>query len=328
VSLKLGYHLSSEEHGPHELVDHARRAEELGFDFLTISDHFHPWAPKQGSSPFVWSVIGGIARETERIQVMTFVTCPIIRVHPAIVAQAAATSACMLPDRFILGVGTGERLNEGVVGAHWPAPDLRVDMFEEALEVIKELWKGEETNFHGDFYDVEQAKLYTLPDSPPPIYVAATAPRITRLAAEYDGYINTKPDEDMVKLFVREAGDKKPRVGKVDVCYAKTEEQGVKTAMDYWPHSWAGGSLNQELLSPEDFAALGEGNSEEKVKEAMPVGPDADELVKKVKEWEKAGFTHLAVHQYGPDQDGFFDWWESEVKDQLGATARQGSLSS
>lgn len=315
--VKLGYHLSAEEHSPPDLIDHARRAEELGFSFITISDHFHPWVPRQGHSPFVWSVIGGIARETERVQVMTFVTAPIIRIHPAIIAQAAATSACLLPNRFILGLGTGERLNEGVVGEHWPEGHERVDMLEEAIEVIRELWSGEIVNFHGDYYDVEQARLYTLSEKLPPIYIAATKERITKLAATQDGYINTSPDEEMVKLFLDEAGKDKPRVGKADVCYAATEDEGAKTALEWWPHSWAGGNLNQELLLPEDFAALEDGNSLDKVKEAMAVGPDVSGLVDKVKEFEDAGFSHVTIHQYGPDQNGFFDWWESEAKPEL-----------
>src|SRR5215207_5530625 len=169
---EFGYALSSEEHGPNELVELAGRAEEAGFEFAMVSDHFHPWTDAQGQSPFVWSVIGGIAGATERIRLGTGVTCPTIRIHPAIIAHAAATSAAMMPGRFFLGLGTGENLNEHVVGEGWPAPDERLAMLEESIEVMRLLWSGGEHTHRGDFYDVEQARLYTLPDEPVQIAVA------------------------------------------------------------------------------------------------------------------------------------------------------------
>ncbi|HYZ19642.1 MAG TPA: TIGR03557 family F420-dependent LLM class oxidoreductase, partial [Gaiellaceae bacterium] len=173
---EFGYALSSEEHGPRELVDLARRAEETGFEFAMISDHFHPWTDSQGQSPFVWSVIGGIAGATERLRLGTGVTCPTIRIHPAIVAHAAATAALMMQGRFFLGLGAGENLNEHVVGEGWPAPDERLGMLEEAIEIIRLLWEGGYQTHRGEFYDVEQARLYSLPEEPPPIAVAAAKP--------------------------------------------------------------------------------------------------------------------------------------------------------
>src|SRR3712207_4826795 len=181
--MRIGYFLSCEEFGPQELIRQARLAQAAGFDRVWISDHFHPWIDEQGHSPFVWSVIGGIAQATERLQLGTGVTCPTIRTHPAIIAHAAATSAAMMPGRFFLGVGTGENLNEHIVGHGWPAPDERLDMLEEAIEVIRTLWNGGSQTFRGDYFPVEQARLYTLPDEPPPIVVAAAKP----LAADVAG---------------------------------------------------------------------------------------------------------------------------------------------
>src|SRR5690242_135478 len=197
--VELGYALSSEEHDPIALVENARAAEEAGFTFALISDHFHPWIDQQGHSPFVWSVIGGIARETENLRIGTGVTCPLIRIHPAIVAQAAATCAALMPGRFFLGVGTGENLNEHILGDHWPAPDERLDMLEEAIELMRELWTGEKTTFRGKHYTVEGARIYTLPEEPPPIAVAAAATKAARLAGRCgDAFVGVAPDSDLI----------------------------------------------------------------------------------------------------------------------------------
>src|SRR5919202_36572 len=171
--LQLGYTLSCEEHGPNELVRNARAAEEAGFEFATISDHFHPWIDAQGESPFVWSVIGGVSQATERLRLGTGVTCPLIRIHPGIVAQAAATSAAMMQGRFFLGVGTGENLNEHILGDRWPAPDERLEMLEEAIVVMRLLWQGGFQRHRGKHYTVENARIYTLPEEPVPVMVAA-----------------------------------------------------------------------------------------------------------------------------------------------------------
>jgi len=215
--VELGYALSSEEHEPNALIENARAAEESGFSFALISDHFHPWIDRQGHSPFVWSVIGGIARETEKLRLGTGVTCPLIRIHPAIVAQAAATSAALMPGRFFLGVGTGENLNEHILGDHWPAPDERLEMLEEAIELIRELWKGEKTTFRGDHYTVEGARLYTVPDEPPPIAVAAAAPKAAELAGRAgDALITTAPERDLIEKF-EQAGGKDKQIGRAHV---------------------------------------------------------------------------------------------------------------
>src|SRR5687767_3809814 len=205
--MELGYALSSEEHGPRELVEHARAAEETGFTFALISDHFHPWVDKQGQSPFVWSVIGGIAEATEELRLGTGVTCPTIRIHPAIVAQAAATSAAMLPGRFFLGVGTGENLNEHVLGDRWPETEVRQEMLEEAVAVIRLLWQGGQQSHRGRYYTVENARLYTLPEQPTPIMVAAGGPKAAELAGRIgDGFIGTSAERELLATFDRAGG--------------------------------------------------------------------------------------------------------------------------
>src|ERR671924_1237017 len=217
----IGYKLSSEEFGARELVRLARAAEEHGFSFAVISDHFHPWTDSQGQSPFVWSVLGGIAAATERLRVGTGVTCPLVRVHPAIVAQAAATTAAMMPGRFLLGVGTGENLNEHVLGDRWPATDERREMLAEAVEVIRLLWEGGQQSHRGPHYTVENARVYTLPDEPPPIVIAASGEEAVKLAGEIgDGLVSLAPEGEMLETFDKAGGAGKPRYGQVEVCWA------------------------------------------------------------------------------------------------------------
>src|SRR3954471_13939489 len=223
----LGYCLTSELHGPREMVEHARLAEQAGFRFALISDHYHPWTSKQGHSPFVWAVIGGIANATNQLSLGTGVTCPTIRIHPAIVAQAAATASLMLDGRFFLGVGTGEALNEHILGDRWPPSDVRREMLEEAVEVMRLLWRGGTRTHRGRHYTVEQARIFTLPERPPPIVVSAFGPRATELAGRIgDGYMNTSPDGEMLRVFHQAGGTAKPAYGKVDVSWAPTEEEG------------------------------------------------------------------------------------------------------
>ena len=313
----FGYWLSSEEHPPLDLVRNARRAEEAGFEFAMISDHYHPWIDAQGHSPFVWSVIGSIAAATERLRVGTGVTCPLIRIHPAIVAQAAATCAALLPGRFFLGVGTGENLNEHVTGARWPAPDERIEMLEEAIDVIRLLWDGDEQTHRGEHYTVDHARLYTLPEEPIPIVVAAGQPNAAELAGSRgDGLITTSPDEGIVSAY-REGGGDGPRYGQVRLCWAEDAGEAKETAFRLWRHSGLGGTLSQELPRPSDFDAVAESVTEEMATEGVPCGPDPEPVVELVREWEQAGFDHIALHQIGPDQEGFVRFWERELRPRL-----------
>ncbi len=317
--MEIGYALSSEEHRPLDLVRHARRAEEAGFSFALVSDHYHPWIDRQGHSPFVWSVLGAIAVSTERLRVGTGVTCPLIRIHPAIVAQAAATCAAMLPGRFFLGVGTGENLNEHVLGDRWPSARERREMLEEALELMRELWNGELTSFEGTHYRAENARLYTLPDEPIDVMVAAGGPEAAELAGRVgDGLISTSPERELVDAF-EQAGGEGPRFGMLTVCYAASEEEARRTALEWWPNAALRGTLSQELPLPSHFEQAAEMVSEESVAEVVVCGPDPQAHLDGISRFVDAGFDHVYVHQVGPDQDGFLDLYAREVLEEAEA---------
>jgi G6PDH family F420-dependent oxidoreductase len=311
---EIGYALSSEEHAPNDLVQYARRAEETGFSFALISDHFHPWVDRQGHSPFVWSVIGGIAQATQRLRLGTGVTCPTIRIHPAIIAHAAATCAAMMPGRFFLGVGTGENLNEHILGDRWPALDTRQAMLDEAIDVIRLLWQGGSRSFEGQYYTVENARLYTLPDEPPPIYMAASGPESATLAgAIADGLISTAPNAKVVAAFQGAGGKAKPTYGQLTVCWATSEKEARKTAHKWWPTSALGGELAQELPLPAHFEQATKRVTEDEVAESVVCGPDVKKHLAAIREYEEAGFEYIYIHQVGPDQEGFLDFYENEI---------------
>jgi coenzyme F420-dependent glucose-6-phosphate dehydrogenase len=310
---ELGYSLSCEEHPPKDLVRYARTAEDAGFSYAFISDHFHPWIDAQGNSPFVWSVIGGIAEATERLRLGTGVTCPLIRIHPAIVAQAAATSAAIMPGRFFLGVGTGENLNEHVLGDKWPAPDERLEMLEEAVEVIRLLWQGGYQTHRGKHYTVEQARLYTLPDEPPEISVAAAQPNAAELAGRIgDGFVSVAPDEELVQQFERAGGNGKPRYGHLTGCWAASDDEAKRIAHENWPNAALEGPLSQELATPAHFEAAA-GMVDPEDLESLPLGPDPDRWLEAIGEFGDAGFDHVYIHQIGPDQDGFIEFAKREL---------------
>ncbi len=230
----FGYFLSCEEHSPAELIDQARMAEQAGFDSLWISDHYHPWNDHQGQSPFVWSVIGALSQAVS-LPVQTAVTCPLIRTHPAVIAQAAATSGALLGGRFRLGVGTGEALNEHILGSSWPEASVRLDMLEEALQIIRQLFTGEQTSHHGKHYTVENARLYTLPEEPVPIDVSAFGPQAAEVAARIgDGMITMMPDTALVERFRRGGGGIKPVQGGLKVCWGTDRQEALHTAHHLW----------------------------------------------------------------------------------------------
>jgi G6PDH family F420-dependent oxidoreductase len=309
--MKIGCFLSSEDFGPRELVDLARRAEEAGFHALWISDHFHPWNDAQGHSPFVWSVIGAIAEATN-LPVTTGVTCPTVRIHPAIIAQAAATSAVMLQGRFALGVGSGEALNEHILGDAWPNIETRLEMLEEAVEVIRTLWQGGLQDHRGIHYEVQNARIYDLPDEPPPIIVSAFGPKATRLAARIgDGFATIGPDKDGIELY-RSEGGKGPVHAGLKVCYAPTEEQGRETVHRLWPNEELPGELAQILPTPAHFEQACELVTPEMI--SAPVGPDLDRHAEAIQECVDAGVDELFVSQIGPElQDEFFDTWAKDI---------------
>jgi coenzyme F420-dependent glucose-6-phosphate dehydrogenase len=320
---QLGYKISSEEHAPNDLVRYAQRAEELGFTFGMISDHFHPWVDKQGHSPFVWAIIGGIAQATERLELITGVTCPTIRIHPAIIAQAAAAAA-MMPGRFILGLGSGENLNEHILGDKWPPALIRIEMMEEAVEVIRTLWKGGLQDHHGKYYTVENARIYTLPEELPPIFIAAAGEIAARTAGQIgDGLVTTSPDKEVLETFRDAGGEGKPGYAEFTVCWAETEEAAVELAHEWWPNAGMKGQLSQELALPSHFEQAAQMVTKDDIAEAVVCGPDAQRHIEGIREYFDAGYDHVAVHQIGPDQEGFFKFYEREI---LPALQREGLI--
>ncbi|HEY7700735.1 MAG TPA: TIGR03557 family F420-dependent LLM class oxidoreductase [Candidatus Limnocylindrales bacterium] len=314
----VGYALSSEEHGPRDLVRNARRAEDAGFTFALISDHFHPWIERHPHSPFVWGVLGAIAEATDRLVVGTGVTCPTMRIHPAIVAHAAATAADLMPGRFFLGVGTGENLNEHILGQAWPEWDVRAEMLEEAVEVIRALWSGEVVSRRGAFYRVQNAKLYSLPESLPPIRVAASGERMAREAARYaDGLISTSPDKALLDAY-QDAGGRGPLIGQMSVCWAETEAKARKTAFEWWPIAALHGEVSQELPNPAQFTDLAKSVTEDQVAEAILCTPDADRVLERIQEYADAGYDHVYLHQIGPEQADFLDFASRDVLPKVG----------
>jgi len=313
--MKIGYSLSSEETAPKDLVRYAVRAEQAGFSFALISDHFHPWLTRQGQSPFVWAVIGAIAQATNRIALGTGVTCPIMRIHPAIIAQAAATAALLMPDRFFLGLGTGENLNEHIFGMHWPPSDLRRKMLQEAVMILRLLWRGGAQSFRGEYFSLEKAQIFSLPEKPPPIMIAAAGGRAAELAGEIgDGLISTIANDSLVRKFrVSDGGSEKPRYGQVTVCWAKTEDEAKKIAKEWWAVAAIPGELMSQLATPAEFEAVAQFVDEKAVAAKIICGPDPDRHVEEIETYRKAGFDHVYIHQVGPDQNGFFEFYQREI---------------
>ncbi len=314
---EFGYALSSEEHAPNDLVRNAQRAEEIGFTFAAISDHYHPWVDRQGHAPFVWSVLGAISHATSTLRLGTGVTCPTVRIHPAIIAQAAATVTAMMPGRFFLGVGSGENLNEHILGDHWPPAPVRQDMLREAIAVIRQLWEGGYQSFDGQFYTVENARLYTLPDELPPIILAAGGPTAAELAGRVaDGLWAVAPKPELLEKF-HDAGGAGPHYGQVTVCWAADEDEARKTAYQWWPNAGIGGELSQELPLPRHFEQAAKLVDPDDLAEKLILGPDPDRHLDGIKAFVDAGFDHVYIHQIGPDQEGFFDFFERELAPKL-----------
>ncbi|OBH56831.1 LLM class F420-dependent oxidoreductase [Mycobacterium mantenii] len=310
---KIGYFLTCEQFGPKELIDQAKRAEDAGFEALWISDHYHPWNDEQGQSPFVWGVIGALSEATS-LPVSTAVTCPTIRIHPAIIAQASATAAVQLDGRFVLGVGSGEALNEHILGDPWPSAGVRLEMLEESIEVIRKLHKGGEVSHHGTHYEVQEAQIYTRPDQPVPIYVSAFGPQAVELAARVgDGYSIAMPDGDLVRQFREAGGGDKPVQGGMKVCWDSDADAALKTAHRLWANEGLPGQTSQILPRPKDFAALMSLVSPDAVSESVACGPDPERHIAQVRKYIDADVDEIYVQQIGPDMDGFFAAWEQGV---------------
>jgi G6PDH family F420-dependent oxidoreductase len=313
----IGYTLLGEQSPPRQLVTDAVRAEHIGFDFAVISDHYNPWLASQGHSPYAWSVLGAVAQATERIELMSYVTCPIRRYHPAVVAQKAATVGLLSQERFTLGVGTGENLNEHVVG-DWPHVEVRHDMLAEALEIIRSLLAGERLSFHGDFFTVPEARLWDLPEGGVPMAVAASGPQSASLAAQYgDGLIGTFPDGELLRSY-QEAGGDGRRIGQVPICYGTDEAACRRTAHEQWRWGSFGWHVLSELPEPSAFEQATEAVSEDDVARKISCGPDVDRHVESVRQFVAAGYTDVALVQIGADgQDEFLDWAPRELLPQL-----------
>jgi G6PDH family F420-dependent oxidoreductase len=313
--VELGYWLSAEEHGPRELVRMAARAEAVGFTSAMVSDHFHPWTRAQGQAPFVWGVLGGIAEATSTIRIGTGVTCPIIRMHPAIVAHAAATAAVQLEGRFFLGVGTGERLNEHVVGRPWPATGERRSMLEEAVAVIRRLFGGDNVNHVGDHFTVANARLFTRPVVAPDIVVAASGRKSALLAGSIgDALLAVVPDARVVDAFESAGGAGKPRLAQLHVCWAATLDEARKTVVERWPNGALPGAALTDLARPEDFEAVTDLIPDDRLVGNVVCGPDPEPYVEAVARRAAAGFTHVYVQQIGSDQEGFLDFFTEDVR--------------
>lgn len=312
-----GYTLMSEEHDPRELVDIARTAEGLGFDFLVASDHYHPWVPEQQHSPYAWTVLGAVAAVTERVELATLVTCPILRYHPVVVAQKAATMAVLSEGRFTLGVGAGERLNEHVVGRGWPPADVRHEMLGEAVHIMKLLWQGGYQSWRGEHFTVEDARVFDLPDTPVPVAVAGSGPASVQLAVEHgDALVATEPDADLVGRYAG-AGGTGETWGQIPVCWNADAEKGLELAHQQFRWSALGWKVQAELPNPVNFDAAARTVRPEDLAGSIPTGPDLEPYVEAARAWTDAGFTRIAFLQVGPDQDGFFSFWDRELRDAL-----------
>jgi G6PDH family F420-dependent oxidoreductase len=312
-----GFTLMTEQHGPKELLLNAEKGEEAGFSFLVMSDHFHPWLDVQGNAPFAWSVLGAVADRTERVELMTMVTCPFLRYHPAVVAQSAATVQIMADGRFTLGLGAGENLNEHVVGAGWPPADVRHEMLAESIDIVRALWDGGFRSYQGEHLTLQDARLYTLPERLPRIAVAAGGREAAELAGGLgDDLVATAPDASLVQAY-RDAGGKGRTFGQIPLCWAPTEDQARKTAVEQWSFGVHGWKVMAELPNPVNFEAVAKTVREDDVAELVPCGPDVAAHVDGITKFVDAGFDHVAVVQVGEDQDGFLRFWREELAGAL-----------
>lgn len=314
---EIGAFLSSEEHDAPSLVRQAAMAEAAGIRAAMISDHFHPWVDAQGESPFVWSVIGAISAATS-LRVTTGVTCPTVRIHPAIVAQAAATASQLLDGRFALGVGSGEALNEHILGDHWPPVDTRLEMLEEAVTVMRALWEGSLVTHHGAHYNVENARIYSLGESPPPVIISAFGPEAAEVAARIgDGLVTVGPNADLLERY-RSKGGQGTTMTTLKVCWDHDEGRARKLVHQLWPTEALGGQLSQELALPAHFEAATEHVSEDQATDSVPCGPDPERHVAAITKHLEAGFDQVYVNQIGPEQEGFFSFYAHELAPRLG----------
>jgi G6PDH family F420-dependent oxidoreductase len=315
---RFGFTLYCEGNGPADLVRQAVLAEQAGFEFAAISDHYHPWLPDQEHSPFAWSVLGAVSHATERIELATMVTCPIVRYHPAIVAQMAATTAVLSGERFTLGLGAGERLNEHIVGRGWPPVDVRHDMLREAIEIMRRLWSGEYVTHRGAHFSVEDARVFDLPEAPIEIYVAAGGPRAAELAASVDaGVCATEPDAGVLEAYTGAGGGSERTWGQVVLAWAGDEDTGLAEAHAQFRFAAGGWKVQSELPNPVNFAAATQTLDPADLAEAIPAGPDPARHADAVRAYLDLGYERIAVAYPGGDPEGFMRFFQDEVRPLL-----------
>ena len=311
MGMELGYTMMTEQAGPKDLVSHVVGAEAAGFDFAVSSDHFFPWLDEMGHSPHAWTVLGAAAQATTRIPLMTYVTCPTFRYHPAVVAQKAATLQILSDGRFTLGLGSGENLNEHVVGGGWPPADVRQEMLEEAIHIIRDLFDGDGfTNFRGEHFDVESAKLWDVPETRVPIGVAVSGTQSCQIAGELgDAMIAVEPKPELGEWFDAAGGVGKSRIGQMPISFGTDEAEAVTRAHTLFRWFGLGWKVNAELPGATAFQAASQFVREEDVAGSIPCGDDAGAVIEAAKAYADAGFTHLALLQIGGDQQApFLEW--------------------
>lgn len=309
----------SEEHGPHALVKNAQLAEKAGFDLVAISDHYHPWLRDQGHSPSAWSVLGAIAAKTERLHITTAVTCPFLRYHPAIIAQAGATISILSNGRFTLGLGSGELLNEHIVGLKWPAPRIRHEMLSESIDIIRLLWKGGIQSYRGRHITLDRACVFDLPEKIPPIIVAAGGTAAVKLAArKADGIIATQANPDLIDTWLKTgASNKAPRYCEIPLCWASDEKKAIDIAHKFFSWALSGWGVLSELPNMSNFEAASKNVQRDDIAEKITCGPDPERHLQTIREYIDAGFDHLILLGIGPDQEGFIHFWENELAPKL-----------
>ncbi|WP_086819020.1 TIGR03557 family F420-dependent LLM class oxidoreductase [Allokutzneria sp. NRRL B-24872] len=317
--MRIGYTLMTEQAGPKQLVGHAVAAEKAGFAFEVCSDHYSPWLDEQGHAPYAWSVLGAVAQATDRVELMTYVTCPTMRYHPAVVAQKAATVQLLSDNRFTLGLGSGENLNEHVVGEGWPSLDVRHDMLAEAVQIIHGLFDGGHSSYAGEHFRVDSAKLWDLPDSRVPIAVAVSGEEsIARFAPVADAMIAVQPEQRLCREWdehwVGRAEGSARKIGQLPVCWDADRDAAIARAHEQFRWFGGGWKVNAELPGTAGFAGATQFVTPENVASAIPCGPDVEPILKSVREFADAGFTDLALVQIGGEhQDGFFSFAEKEL---------------
>jgi len=300
MAAKFGYTLMTEQSGPRELVKYAVAAEEVGFDFEVSSDHYSPWLTSQGHAPHAWTVLGAVAHATSRVELMTYVTCPTMRYHPAVVAQKAATLQILAEGRFTLGLGSGENLNEHVVGEGWPSVAVRQDMLVEAIEIIRALHTGELTTWEGEYFRVDSARIWDTPDDAVPIAVAVSGDSsIERFASLADHAIAVQPSDDLIQKWDAEHGPGSRKIGQIPISWDPDEKTAIERAHDQFRWFGGGWAVNADLPTPAGFEGASQFVRPEDVAESIPCGPDLDKIAAAVKEYVDAGFTDVAIVQVG-----------------------------